>query len=496
MLKKKFITSLIAAIVITSMVVGVNINSKVKDNVKISNKVERRIGNNKTKSPKYVFYFIGDGLGAAQRQVAEYYLQDLKGKDKKLLINDMQVSGINTTHSLNTLITDSAAAGTALATGHKTNNGIISKLPNGKDVKTLVELAEKKGLSTGIVTTTRLTHATPATFVSHNISRNAENEIAEDYLDSGVEFFAGGGYRHFIPKSEEGSKREDEKNLLDEFKSKGYTIFKGEEQKNKFRQYSPKAKEKVFAVFTKSHLPYEVDRKQNDSIPSLAEMTKKGIDLLSKDKDGFFMMVEGGRIDHACHANDIAGSVYDTLAFDESVKKAYEFYKKHPKDTLIVVVGDHETGGMGLSLGKDNNFLKLNVLRDVKVSMEDTLQSVFEDKCKMKEEVYYEYIAQKLGIRNLSTEEKLELKKAMNIVKNKEEISKQVYGDYDPVAMATAHILSKRANLFWTTYSHTATQIPMSATGVSASSFGGYKDNTEIAQTMAEVLGFKLIPNK
>jgi len=442
-------------------------------------------------APKYVFYFIGDGLGAAQRQVAEFYKQEVTGdKSVKLLMNTLPVAGINTTYSTDSLVTDSAAAGTALATGYKTNNGMISQKPDGTSVKTLIEAAEEKGMATGIITTTRLTHATPAVFASHNESRNNENEIAEDFLDSGVEFFAGGGNRHFVPKNWEWgkSKREDDRNILAEFNQKGYKVFESVDASEEFRKYQPKAGDKVMATLSSSHLPYEIDRKQTNASPSLAEITQKGIDVLSKYNNGFFLMVEGGRIDHACHANDAAGSIHDTLAFDEAVSKAMDFYKKHPEETLIVIVGDHETGGMGLGFSK-NYFLKLEELKDIKASVEDVLTKKYDKN----REAYFNYIAENFGLNDLAEKERAEIIKAMDIADSGAEYDTAVYGSgYGPVAIATTHVISQRANIEWTTFAHSATAIPMSAIGKGAENFGGYKDNTEIAKAMADLMGFGL----
>lgn len=194
-----------------------------------------------SKTPKYVFMLIGDGMGFSQRQMAEYYIQHVSGDDsRKLTMNTLPVSGINTTHSASSLITDSAAAGTALACGVKTGNGVIAQDMQGKNLKTLIEAAEEKGMKTGIVSTTRLTHATPAVFASHNPSRGNENEIAADFLDSGVDFFAGGGARHFLPIDTPvdkvdysgaimKSKRKDERNLVWEFEGLGYSTYIGKE---------------------------------------------------------------------------------------------------------------------------------------------------------------------------------------------------------------------------------------------------------------------------
>lgn len=484
MLKSRYLQKIVVGLCLGGMLAL----SFVPHDTSVANTVNNEV-QLKAVKPKYVFYMIGDGLGAAQRQIAEYYLQEQTGnKNVKLTMNTLPTAGINTTHSADTLVTDSAAAGTALASGHKTNNGMIGKLPDGSDVKSILELAEAKGMGTGLVTTTRLTHATPAVFAAHNADRDDENGIAEDYLDSGVDYLAGGGYRHFAPEKWEGgkSKRKDNKNILAEMRDKGYKVFYNESMAKAFRDYKPSGKEKVIATLSYSHLPYEIDRVKEDKIPSLAELTQKGIDLLSQYDEGFFMMVEGGRIDHACHANDAPGSIQDTLAFDEAVKKAYEFYTKHPDETLIVVVGDHETGGLGMGFG-ENYFMKLEALQGAKVSVEDILQSAYTgDRA-----AYFKYIGENLGLVNLSKEEETAILMAMD-KKDKGKEDLRSYGSYDPVAIATTHVLSERANIYWTTFAHSGTAIPMSAVGVNAEAFGGYKDNTEIAKTMAKIMGLEL----
>lgn len=434
-------------------------------------------------SPKYVFYMIGDGMSSAQRQVAEYYAQEQRNDPSyHLSINSLPVSGIITTQAVNSLVTDSAAAGTALATGVKTNNGVISLTPDGKKLNTLLEGAQKQGKATGLVSTTRLTHATPAVFVANNVNRNAENEIANDYVNANVDFIAGGGYRNFI--TGEGSKRKDNRNLVTEFEQNGYETFIGEDSSKPFINYEPKSGDQVLALFTESHLPYAIDRTVT---PSLAQMTEKGIELLSKDKEGFFMMVEGGRIDHAAHANDVAGVIGDTIAFDNAVKSALKFYDKHPKETLIVVVGDHETGGMGLGLGKQY-FLNLDLVANFQESIDGKLQKVYKGNRK----AFYNHIAEKFALTDLTDEEKVGIEKAMDFVDAGQTDTAKVWGGYDPVAMAVSHITSKRAGVYWTSYAHTATQLPVSAVGVHSTDFGGFGDNTDIAMKMAKVMNVNI----
>ncbi len=451
--------------------------------------------------PKYVFYIIGDGMGAPQRQVAQDFLRaKTNNPSKELLMNSFDVAGLNTTYSANSLITDSAAAGTALACGVKTNSGVIGMDIKGRAVKSLITAAGEHGMATGVITTTRLTHATPASFVAHNISRNNPNEIAEDLLVSNVDFFAGGGIRHFIPKSmriENGdakgktikSKRKDERNLIKEFEEKGYATFIGMKGAIDFskQNFSKLDSDKVFASFTYSHMPYELERiNQYDKVPSLAEMTRAGIDFLKKDEDGFFIMIEGGRIDHAAHLNDPPAMIYDTIALDNAVQEAYEFYNQHPEETLIVVLADHETGGLGLGMDSMGYKLNLEALFDAKISVEDTLL-YGSGKYNGDKAAYLSLIENKLGLTNLTEQESAKLQKAME----EADAGKTVgYYKYDPPSLAVAHILSNRANISWTSTIHSASMVPLSAIGVEALRFSGFKDNTEIYDTMATLMDF------
>ena len=257
----------------------------------------------------------------------------------------------------------------------------------------------------------------------------------------------------------------------------------GEDAADDFMNLKAEKKQKVFAALTKSHMPYEVDRANSkDHIPSLADMTKKGIEVLSKNRKGFFMMVEAGRIDHAAHANDATSVIHDTLALDAAVKEAYEFYEKHPRETLILVVGDHETGGLGLGYGK-NYFLNLEALEDVKVSVDDVLQKKYDGN----REAYFGFISEKMGLTDLTDKEKASIVNAMDTEDNGK-YEKKLFGGYTPTSIATAHVLAKRANMMFTTYAHTGTQIPLSAVGKGAKEFAGFIDNTEIAETLIDMV--------
>ncbi len=451
--------------------------------------------------PKYVFYFIGDGMGASQRQFSEFFLRETdKNPGAVLTMNTFEVAGLTATYAANTLITDSAAAATALATGVKTNKGYVGVSPRGKALITLTEAARDKGLATGIITTTRLTHATPASFTAHNLSRSNENDIAMDLFNCNVDFMAGGGIRHFLPKDHLPretdithrpikGRRKDGVNLVQAFMDKGYAAFVGKKGAAAFKTTDFTRVPRAFIALTQGHLPFEIDRQNAfPQAPSLADLTRAGIQSLSLDPDGFFVMVEGGRIDHACHINDPVGTIHDVLALDRAVAQALEFARAHPDDTLILVVGDHETGGLGLGMDTLGYRLNMAALVPARISVNGNL-SRGPQKYKGHRNAFLELIQSQYGLSQLTPGESNRLNTAMDLA---DAGKTSGYYQYDPVALATARLLSERANIHWTCTIHTATMIPLSATGVGANEFSGFKDNTQIARTLARVMGLGL----
>ena len=489
---KLMIFVLIAVLSLTAFVGCSQPTAQVHHTVMVDSAIEESV----TKTPKYIFFMIGDGLGAPQREITEFYLRQMTGNPSaNLFMNTLDYAGMTRTYSYDTLVTDSAASGTALATGHKTNNDMIGQAPDGSNLKNLVEAAQEKGLATGLISTTRITHATPASFGAHVDHRDKENEIAEQYVESNIDFFAGGGLRHFVPQNSTlvSSKREDNRDLLKEFEARGYSVFtSAEEMRDPARAI--REQDKVVALPTSSHVPYEIDRlnSKQDAV-SLVEMVDIGIEVLSKKPNGFFMMIEGGRIDHAAHAHDPAGVIYDTLAFDEAVKRVYDFYLEHPDETLIVVGGDHETGGLGLGI-KRNYFLNLEVLDDAKASIEDATKAAYVGD----REAYFEFIAENLGLDDLTREEKEAIIKAMDLEdsipgkKGEKKYDIHMWGYNGPVEMTTANILSERAAISWTTYAHSGSAIPLTAHGVGAENFTKFLENVDVPKIIAEIAGFDL----
>ncbi|HOE62729.1 MAG TPA: alkaline phosphatase [Candidatus Sumerlaeota bacterium] len=293
---------------------------------------------------KNIIFMIGDGMSFAHVDSARIKAM---GADGRLYMERMPVTGLVKTHSANALVTDSAAGGTALATGFKTKNGTIGLAADGSKVESTLELAQKKGKSTGLVATSTISHATPASFSAHTKSRNSEEEIAVQLANSDINVLFGGGKHFFIPKSAEKSKRKDEINPLEIAIANGYKFV---ETKKDFIEVQGN---KILGLFQMSSLKTTGDE------PTLSELTTKTIELLKGNKDGFFMMVEGSQIDWGAHENNPDYMIRQTLLFDMAIKAALDFAAKDG-ETLVIVTADHETGGLAIKSGNlDGSGLEL-----------------------------------------------------------------------------------------------------------------------------------------
>jgi len=286
--------------------------------------------------PKNIILFIGDGMGVSHITAAKIV-------NGHLNMERFRVVGLLTTHSQTDLVTDSAAAGTALATGFKTFKGAISVSQDKKPLKTAVEYAEEMHKSTGLVVSCSITHATPAAFVAHVDSRKKNTLIAEQIAESGVDVLFGGGLGFFLPESTAGSRRNDEKNLLAELKNRMPVV----QSENEFQTLGKV--DSAAGLFAMVHPPKATERK-----PSLCELTRKAIDILSGNENGFFLMVEGSQIDWAGHQNNPEFIISETIDFDNAVGIGLDFAKKDPQ-TLVIVTADHETGGFALHDGSIND---------------------------------------------------------------------------------------------------------------------------------------------
>ncbi|MGQ8336409.1 alkaline phosphatase [Sunxiuqinia sp. A32] len=280
----------------------------------------------KSKKPKNIILMIGDGMGTSQIYAG------LTANHGNLFLSNFKNVGFSKTYSSDNYITDSAAGGTALSAGIKTYNGAIGVNPDTLDVKTILELAEENNKSTGLVSTSAITHATPASFIAHQPSRNMYEAIAADFLQTDIDLFIGGGYKHF-------TQRKDGKDLTVELKKKGYQVLQDIDEIAKVKSG------KLAGLTADEHNPRYDER--GDMLPVA---TETAINLLSKNNKGFFLMVEGSQIDWGGHQNDAIYIVEEMLDFDQSIGKALEFAAKDG-NTLIVVTADHETGGLSVSGG-------------------------------------------------------------------------------------------------------------------------------------------------
>lgn len=284
----------------------------------------------KAKKPKNIIFLIGDGMGTAQ------VFSGLTANKGHLYLENFKSVGFSKTQSADDYITDSAAGATALSAGVKTYNGAIGVDVNKQPVETILEKAEKKGLATGLVSTSAITHATPASYIAHQESRNMYEDIAADFLKTDIDVFIGGGIEHF-------SKRKDGRNLMTELEQKGYQV---ETDINKVKDIKSG---KLAALTAPVHNGRVAER--GDMLPIASETA---IDILSNNKKGFFLMIEGSQIDWGGHAGSTVYVVEDMLDFDKVIGQVLKFAAKD-KNTLVVVTADHETGGMALTGGSMEN---------------------------------------------------------------------------------------------------------------------------------------------
>jgi alkaline phosphatase len=280
----------------------------------------------RSEKPKNIILFIGDGMGVSQ------VFAGLTANKGNLFLENFRHIGFSKTQSADSYITDSAAGGTAISSGVKTYNGAIGVNADTVAVKTILEEAEEYGLATGLVSTSAITHATPASFIAHQPSRSMYPEIAADFLKTDIDVFIGGGIAHFIG-------RKDGRNLINELREKGYTV------ENDMKKIKNHKEGKLAALTAQAHNGRTSER--GDMLPVA---TNTALNILSKNDKGFFLMVEGSQIDWGGHASSTIYIVEDMLDLDRAVGNALKFAAKD-KETLIIVTSDHETGGMALTDG-------------------------------------------------------------------------------------------------------------------------------------------------
>ena len=449
---------------------------------------------------KYVFYFIGDGMGVNQVLGTEMYLSELKGEIgvTPLLFTQFPYSTMATTFSATNGVTDSAAAGTALATGKKTKNGALGVTKDSERVNSVASWAKENGYRVGVSTSVSIDHATPAAFYAHQDKRSAAYQIGLDLIETNFDFYAGSDFVDSNNAQAKDGKTYE--SLYSLAQKAGFTIARG------YKDYQKKAKkaDKMILFQTEkasqknnSSIPYAIDRKKGDM--SLAEITRAGINFLSKDlSKGFFLMVEGGKIDWAGHANDAATNFREVIDMDEAVKVAYEFYSQHPDETLIVVTADHETGGMSIGNGSYN--LNLQALKSQKMSEEEFTLLINGLRAKYKNQVPWEAIQQALKENfgfwdtvklNEKHEARLKAIYDKSFGNQPVDLEKTLYSQAEPISSEAKRILNSIANVGWVSGGHSAGHVPVFAIGANAHLFQERIDNTEIPVKIAEAAGYK-----
>lgn len=465
--------------------------------------------------PKYVFFFLGDGMSNSQIQATEAYLTtkngdsatlatDLLKADNRLNMSKMPVQGMQTTFDAFALMTDSASSATAFACGLKTVSGTIGMNETKTlSYKSIAQLAHENGKKVGVITSVSLDHATPAAYYASVTSRSDMNAIATQMANTGYEFFGGGGL----------AKPTNPTNIWSLLTTKGYEVLN---TRADILDLKNNPQDKVVCINPEldgsKAMPYAIDRPETNL--SLAEMTEVAISTLSSDANkGFFIMVEGGKIDWAGHANDAMANIGDMLDFDDAVGEALKFYAQYPNDTLIIVTGDHETGGMTVGHATTGYTAYYTELLKQKHSYEyfDKLWAQHKaanqvSDCSATGSLVADtgmttLMADNFGLvyagLNAYQQEKLEDaydKSMCGTNDNSAAENTFLYSGYNPISVTLTHVLNENASIGWTSYSHTGVPVPVFAKGRVAQSFAGFYDNTDIAKRMAKVMGLPALP--
>lgn len=447
---------------------------------------------------KYVFYFIGDGMGVNQVNVAETYLGALQGRIgiQPLCFPSFPYSAFVNTQSATNGVTDSAAGGTALACGQKTKNGTLGMLKDlTTSVSSIADWARNSGAAVGITTSVAIDHATPAAFYAHVKERHEQYTIGKQLVESANDFYAGSDFT--IPTDPE---YPNGPTLYEEANAKGFTISRG------YADYQKRAANAKKMILLQSEeaskadrysIPYALDRKDGDL--TLTDITRAGIDFLMKkqgEKNGFFMMIEGGKIDWACHANDLA-FIPELIDMDNAVKVAYDFYKQHPDETLIIVTADHETGGIVLSRGLYE--INLAAVGNQRITIEKLGKELHKMHDVKGDKLLWDdvktFLAENFGFWDkisLTDEQTQRLESSFKkIMDGTSKDQRTLYQNDDELAVTVRNIMSECAQVGWHVTSHSNGYVPCFAIGVGAEQIHGRIDNTEIPKIVAKAAGWK-----
>ena len=465
-------------------------------------------------APKYVFVFIGDGMSYPQIQSAAYYtgkdaagIVDVVKKSenpsdspemKALSFYQFPVAGSASTYDATSFAPDSASTATSIFTGYKTHSSSINvDITKKIKYRTIAEqLRDQKKYKIGVISTVNLNHATPAATYAHQASRKSNYPIGQELVSSNFEYFAGGA----LMDSQD--KNKDKTSIYDLAKNAGYKVCFDQKSAAALKN-GDKALVIAETLADSDSMSYDNDRKEGEW--ALRDYVRKGIEVLD-NKTGFFIMVEGGKVDWACHANDARSSIADTLALSEAVEEAISFYNKHPKETLILVTADHETGGLTIGYAGTDYNLFFRTLDNQKISYakfdSDYVSAYkkngtsFETVMKDVEKLFGLKMpgadgSNKNGGLVLTDYELSRIKtayeKTIKNDNNRSQMEYDIYGTYEPLTITITHILNAKSGLGWTSNSHTGLPVPVFALGAGQEEFKGFYDNTEIYKKLAKL---------
>lgn len=436
-------------------------------------------------SPRYIFYMIGDGMGPGQVMAAETYNRRTLRNDSSLTMMRMPVSALCTTWSASSPVTDSAAAGTALASGYKTRNNMLGQDFDSVAVRSIADDLKDLGYGVALVTNVAPDDATPAAFYAHVPHRGMFHEIGLAAARSKVDFLAGSNLR--------GTRTDGKYNgLYEEFASNGIEVLRS------MRQVRESQSPRILLLDSDTlvgHTGHAIDCRGNEN--TLPEVTSLAIDhMLKNTPDRFFMMVEGGNIDWAGHANDGSTVVKEVLCFDEAIARAYQFYLAHPDETLIVVTADHETGGMSVGQASTGYNCYTDYVECQKVSKDafsNMCHSMIRNNTPCTWEEMKQYLTDNLGFWGkipVSTHREEVLKEKFNktFVTREGTVEHSLYNDFPEFSQEVFDIVNRRAGFGFTTGNHSGNPVPVFAVGAGAELFGSMNDNTDLPKLIMKAV--------
>ena len=439
-----------------------------------------------SQTPKYIFIFLADGAGITHMEMARMYSRVVHNEGLNIPDKIMKQGsiGLITTHAADSLTTDSAAAATAMASGCKAKIGALGICDDGTIPKTVMEIAKEKGMRIGLVTNSTIYDASPAAFAGHVSNRKYYSLICDGYLRLGVDLLLGGGRNEFLPQGQPGSSRKDDNDLIAAFVRQGYTYIS-----DKTELFKAKGS-KLLGLFSVQEMSFELDR-DKDKEPSVADMTQAAIRFLEEgNRRGFMVFIENENPDSAGHLTDVASVIHAYREFDRAVGLAYEFYRRHPRETLILATSDHETGGLGFTLaleepsGRDAKRLAaterdFKKIASIPISLKkageilgsnptsDSVDRLMRDYFKgfiLAPDLKEMLLSKRTPARNLYT---------------------------DPIANTLGLMVANNTQAYWATAAHTNQPVFVAALGAGSDKFRGYQDNTDFAKHLFALLRAK-----